>query len=88
MPGSTVLMKPNSSGKTLFARCDLEGCWSSFRDDLKASSQRRQTENRSFAKAGRSTLEIPCLQEMASVFKENCHDQAFRILWINACPLM
>ena len=24
---------------------------------------------------------------MASVFKENCHDHAFRILWVNALPL-
>ena len=30
VPGSTVLMKPNSSGKTLFARCDLEGCRNSL----------------------------------------------------------
>jgi hypothetical protein len=27
MPGSIALMKPNSSGKTLFPRCDLEGCF-------------------------------------------------------------
>ena len=37
---------------------------------------------------GVEPLEIPCIQEMASVFKENCHDHAFRILWINTLPSM
>ena len=36
---------------------------------------------------GVEPVEIPCLQEMASVYKENCHDHAFRILWINTLPL-
>jgi hypothetical protein len=45
MPGSTVLMKPNSSGKTLFADVILRAVGKAFRDDLKASSRRRQTEN-------------------------------------------
>jgi hypothetical protein len=32
-------------------------------------------------------MTIPALQEMASVLKENCHDHAFRILWVNTLPL-
>jgi hypothetical protein len=79
MPGSTVLVKPNSSGKTLFARCDLEGCWSSFRDDLKASSQRRQTENRSFAKASRCSASVLTPSNSRSTFRNSLPSRRWHI---------
>ena len=58
MPGSTVLMKPNSSGKTLFADVILRAVGKAFGDDLKASSRRRQTENRSLANAARCSASV------------------------------
>src|SRR5271166_2839757 len=84
MPGSTVLMKPNSSGKTLFADVILRAVGKAFRDDLKASSRRRQTENRSFANAGRCSASVLSSSNSRSTFRNSLPSG---ILWVNALPL-
>ena len=71
MPGSTVLMKPNSSGKTLFADVILRAVGKAFGDDLKASSRRRQTENRSLANAARCSASVLSSSNSRSTFRNS-----------------